>query len=341
MSFWAGRRVLVTGGGGFIGAHVASLLVARGARVTVTTGTRAAPERLAMLHALGCERIGPIDLTGPEACAAACRGQEAVLNLAHADGSVAFKRSRPAWIFRRNTVITLNMLEAALAAGVERTLVVSSSEVYPAVATPPMTESAAAAATLSDRADDGYAWSKRVSELAAQLYAREHAMKVAIARPNNVYGPGDHFDAERSRVIPGLIRDVFAAADRITVWGSGEQVRTFLYVEDFARGALDLTERYAVGDPVNFGGEEEVTILQLAEMVVRLSGRRLAVVCDPRKPAGSPRRTVDTTKAREVLGYRSSVPLETGLRATIASYQENALRVPAEGTAATGAGQAR
>ena len=332
--FWTGRRVLVTGAGGFIGAHVAALLAERGARVTVTTGTRAAPERLAMLSALGCERIGPIDLTVPEACLAACRGQEAVLSLAHADGSVAFKRSRPAWIFRRNTAVTLNMLEAALATGVERMLVVSSTEVYPASAPPPLNEPAADAATVADRAEDGYAWSKRVSELAARLYAREHAMKVAIARPNNVYGPGDHFDAERSRVIPGLIRDVFAADERITVWGSGEQIRTFLYVEDFARGALDLTERYAVADPVNFGGEEEVTIRRLAEMVVRLSGRRLAVVCDPRQPAGSPRRTVDTSKARDVLGYHPSVPLEAGLRATIASY-ESVLHAPAAGAAAT------
>ena len=337
--FWWGRRVLVTGAGGFIGAHVASQLAAHGARVTATTATRASPERLAMLYGLGCERMGPVDLSAPEACAAACRGQEIVFNLAHADGSVAFKRSRPAWIFRRNTLITLNMLEAAAAAGVERTLIVSSSEVYPADASAPMSESAAAA-TLTDRADDGYAWSKRLSELAAGLYAREHGMKVAVARPNNVYGPGDHFDLERSRVIPSLIRSVFDSSDRLLVWGSGQQVRTFLYVEDFARGVLDLTERYAVGDPVNFGGEEEVTILRLAELIVRLSGRRLAVVCDPRKPAGPPRRTVDTTKAREVLGYRPWVPLEAGLRLTIAGY-ENTMRRQATGTAAAAAGQGR
>jgi GDP-L-fucose synthase len=335
--FWLGRRVLVTGAGGFIGAHVAALLAARGARITATTATRVSPERLATLCGLGCERIGPIDLTAPEACAAACRGQEIVLNLAHADGSVAFKRSRPAWIFRRNTLITLNMLEAAVAAGVERTLIVSSSEVYPAEATAPMTESAAVA-TVADRADDGYAWSKRLSELAASLYAQERSMKVAVARPNNIYGPGDHFDLERCRVIPSLIRDVFGSSERLLVWGSGEQVRTFLYVEDFARGVLDLTERYALCDPVNFGGEEEVTIRQLAELIVRLSGRRLAVVCDPRKPAGPPRRTVDTTKARQALGYRPSVPLETGLRLTIASY-ESSLGSQAEGTAAVRGGQ--
>jgi nucleoside-diphosphate-sugar epimerase len=331
--FWPGRRVLVTGAGGFIGAHVAALLAARGARVTAATSPRPLPERLALLARHGCERTLPVDLTAPEECAAACSGQDVVLSLAHADGSVAFKRSRPAGIFRQNTLITLNLLEAAQAAGVERALVMSSSEVYPADAEAPLSE--AAGASLADRTEDGYAWSKRVSELAARLYAREHGLKVAVARPNNVYGPGDHFTGERCRVVPSLIRDTFAAADRLSVWGSGEQVRTFLYVEDLAQGLLDLTERHAVGDPVNLGGEEEVTIRQLAETIVRLCGRPLDVVCDARKPAGPLRRTVDLTKARDLLGFRAATPLERGLRLTIASY-ESALGRP-HGAAAAGA----
>jgi nucleoside-diphosphate-sugar epimerase len=332
--YWAGRRVLVTGAGGFIGAHVAAVLAAEGARVTAGTGPRPSPERLAVLEGHGCERVVPVDLTVPEECAAACRGQEAVFNLAHADGSVAFKRSRPAAIFRRNTLITLNVLEAAQAAGVERALVMSSSEVYPADAEPPLAEPAGVA-SLADRTDDGYAWSKRVSELAAGLYAREHGLKVAVARPNNVYGPGDHFEGERCRVVPSLIRGVFEASDCLRVWGSGEQVRTFLYVEDLARGLLDLTERHAVGDPVNLGGDEEVTIRRLAETIVRVCGRTLPVVCDARRPAGAARRTVDLAKARAVLGFRPATPLEEGLRLTVASY-ESARRRP-QGTAPVGA----
>jgi GDP-L-fucose synthase len=163
-------------------------------------------------------------------------------------------------------------------------------------------------------------WSKRLSELAAAFYAHERGLKVAVARPNNVYGPGDHFEAARSRVVPSLIRDVFSATDHIVLWGSGEQVRTFLYVEDLARGLLDLTERHATCDPVDFGGHEEVTIRQLAELVVRLAGRRLAVVCDRSKPSGPQRRTVDTAKAARVLGYEPEVTLETGLQWTIAAY---------------------
>jgi nucleoside-diphosphate-sugar epimerase len=334
-AFWAGRRVLVTGAGGFIGAHVAALLATRGARVTAATGPRPAPERLAFLDGRGCERIVPLDLTAAGECASACRGQEAVFNLAHADGSVAFKRSRPAWLFRWNTLITLNVLEAAQAAGVERVLIMSSSEVYPAEAEAPLAEPAGAAARLCDRTDDGYAWSKRVSELAAGLYAREHGIKVAVARPNNVYGPGDHFAGERCRVVPSLIRDAFEATDCVRVWGSGEQVRTFLYVEDLARGLLDLAEHHAAGDPVNFGGEEEVTIRQLAETIVRICGRALPVVCDAGRPAGAARRTVDLSKARAILGFRAAVPLERGLRLTVAGYEST--RRPPRGAVPVGA----
>jgi GDP-L-fucose synthase len=314
-NFWSGRRVLVTGAGGFIGSHVAAMLAARGARVTATTSQAPGRGQVEQLYRLGCAEIRAFDLSRSDDCAAACVGQEVVLNLAHIDGSVAFKRQHPASIFRRNMLITLNMLEAAANAGVDRFLLVSSSEVYSEGLEAPIPESSTFAG-LADRAEDGYAWSKRMSELGAHLYAEERGLKVAIARPNNVYGPGDH----RGRVIPMLITEAFRRSDALVVWGSGEQIRTFLYVEDFVRGLLDLVERHPEGDPVNFGGEDEVTIRQVAELIVRLSGRDLSVICDASKPAGPMRRSTDITKARELLGFRPQVALEAGLAATIEAF---------------------
>jgi nucleoside-diphosphate-sugar epimerase len=283
--------------------------------VAAVTSQVPRPAQIEHLYRIGCQDVRALDLSRTDDCIAACRGQEVVLNLAHVDGTVAFKRETPASIFRRNMLISLNMLQAASDTGVERFLLVSSSEVYSEGAPAPVEETSTFAG-LADRPEDGYAWSKRMSELGAHLYARERGLQVAIARPNNVYGPGDR----RGRVIPTLIAETFRSPDSLVVWGSGEQVRTFLYVEDFVRGLFQLVETHAVCDPVNFGGTEEITIRALAELIVRLSGRPLRVTCDPSRHAGPLRRTVDATKAQQLLGFRPEVALEAGLAATIEDF---------------------
>jgi nucleoside-diphosphate-sugar epimerase len=133
-----------------------------------------------------------------------------------------------------------------------------------------------------------------------------------------VYGPGDDLDPARGRVIPTFIRNVFEGQP-IVIWGDGEQVRSFLYVEDLARGMLALTEKYAVCSPVNFSGEA-ITVRGLAEMVMRIAGRRVEIRCERDKPAGAARRIIDTSKAERVLGFRPQVSLEEGLERTIAAY---------------------
>ncbi|MFB3827322.1 MAG: NAD-dependent epimerase/dehydratase family protein [Bryobacteraceae bacterium] len=316
--FWRGRKVLVTGACGFIGSRTLQALAGLGARVTgaVLPGEERRPE----LAQPGV-RVCAADLTRPADCEEACRGQDAVLNFAHEDGSAAFKKSRPAYIFRQNLLITLNLIEAACRCGVERFLVTSSAEVYPCDSPSPTAEWYAFANGM-DRLDDGYVWSKRMSEVAARLFAEERGIKIAIARPNNVYGPGDSFEPGRGRVVPTFIRSIVEDANGLTIWGDGEQVRTFLYIDDLVRGVLDLVEKYAVGEPVNLGGCETITIKRLAEKIARLAGRDAAIVCDSSKPAGPAVRIPDLETARRVLGFQPQVPLETGLRLTLKDYLE-------------------
>ena len=317
--FWYRKKVLVTGGSGFIGSHLVERLVTRGAEVTATV--RSSDDAAdSTLHSVKDDvNIREADLSELSNCLEVCRGQEAVLSIAHVDGSVAFKRSYPALILRQNMLITLNMLEAACRSGAERFLLTSSAEVYPPGAPSPTPE-CEGFDNLGEQLDDGYAWSKRMSEFAAKLFAKQYGIKVAIARPNNVYGPGDYYDVNRGRVIPMFIRKALSADEPILIWGTGEQVRTFLYVDDVARGMLDLTERYATCDPVNLGGDDEISVRRLAELIAGLSGSRVEIRCDSSKPAGPARRICDISKAKQVIGFEPAVKLEEGLRRTIDCY---------------------
>ncbi len=321
-TFWQGRRVLVTGGSGFIGSHVVELLVSLGAEVTATDFETPGSPGLENLRSAS-DRIATVqvDLTRPDACVAICEEKDVVINAAHLDGSVAFKRTRPAFIYQQNMRITLNMLEAACNNEVDRFLVMSSAEVYPPEADSPTPESEGLMG-LPDPVTDGYAWSKRGSELAGTFFAREYGLKVAIARPSNVYGPRDYLDPKRGRVIPMFIRRILEDEPSLQIWGTGEQVRTFLYVKDLARGLLELVEKHPECDPVNLCGTEEITIRGLAELIVRMSGREAQISCDPEKPGGPERRTCNADKASRILGFAPSVPLEQGLVETIAYFRE-------------------
>lgn len=316
--FWNGKRVLVTGGCGFIGSHVVEALVRRGAEVTATMSrarpVAAAAERLWPMS--DGVRIESVDLADAEECSDACRGHDVILGLAHVDGSIAFKRAQAASIFRHNVTVSLNLLEAARVHDVERVLLMSSAE---AAGNDGAHDPHDVDPWLSPAwgADDGYAWSKRMSEFSAQLWSRQYGVKVAVARPGNVYGPRDHFENGRARVIPNFIRQALTGDGPIVIWGSGEQVRSFLYVEDLARGLLDLTEKHAAADPVDFAGTQEISLRDLASLIVRLSGRTVDVVCDTNRPSGPERRRAASDKAERLLGFRPLVPLETGLSRTI------------------------
>jgi GDP-L-fucose synthase len=314
-TFWEGRRVLVTGGNGFIGGWAVDKLLELRAdlSVTVRPGTDSTWLRRRNLNILAA------DLEIPENCHAVCRRQEVILSFAHKDGSGDYKRRHPASLFRQNMSITFNLMEAAARSGVERMLITSSAEVYAPDSAVPTSE-AAAFRNLEGTYGDGYGWSKRMSELAAALYSREYGIKLAIARPSNVYGPRDTVDLARGRVVPMFVLRVLRG-EPIVIWGDGQQVRTFLYVEDFVRGAIDLTERHATGEPVNFSGDEQITIGNLAATIARLAGQPLDICCQTDKPAGSPRRILDTTRATEVIGFKPRIGLEEGLRLTIDSYR--------------------
>lgn len=320
-SFWLGKKVLVTGGTGFIGSHVVEKLVGLGAKVAVLDKIKnGAIKNIGYLKG----KISFIqgDCTTFETAYRACKGQEVVMNLAARVGGIEYNRTHQATMLRDNLLIETVMIEAARRAGVARFLVVSSACVYPHDALVPTPEPEGFRGE-PEETNAGYGWAKRMAEKLGIYYAEEFRMKVGIVRPYNAYGPRDHFDPATSHVIPALIKRVFDNEDPVRVWGSGKQTRAFLFVEDLANGMIQAIEKHAVPDPVNLGTDEEVTIRELVEMIVRLSGKSPKIVFDATKPDGSPRRNSDNAKAREKIGFVATTKLREGLQNTIAWYRKN------------------
>jgi GDP-L-fucose synthase len=327
--FWSGKRVLVTGGTGFIGSHVVEQLLTLGARVRVPVHTPERAERFLGPRLSEIETM-TADLRDPGAAERVVRNQEIVMHLAAVVGGIEYNIAHPASIFRDNTLVFIGTLDAARRAGVERFLVTSSACVYPRHCTIPTPESEG----FRDRPEptnEGYGWAKRMQEFLGESYAREYGMKVAIARPYNCYGPRDNFSKESSHVIPALIRRIWTdREDPLAVWGSGTQSRSFLYVEDFARGLIEVTEKHPQAEALNVGADEETTIAELVETLSVIHeetrGKRIQYRFDTSKPEGQPRRRCDTRLVEERVGFRARWDLASGLRATVKWYLENGPR---------------
>jgi GDP-L-fucose synthase len=323
VGFWDGRKVLVTGGAGFIGSHVVEDLLARSPSVRVVVADALPSERAVFLSGVR-ERISyeRADLRSEADCARVCEGAEAVLHVAAKVGGLGYNLSHPATMFRENVRMASRMLEAAQLAGAERFLLVSSACVYPRHCPIPTPETEGFSG-WPEPTNEGYGWAKRMGEFEAMAVHKEFGLRVAIARPYNAYGPRDNFDPASSHVIAALVRRALSGENPLRVWGDGSATRSFLFAADMARGLVDTVERYAECDPVNLGSDEEISVADLARLIADLSGPGKEVVFDPSKPAGQPRRRCDTRKAREKVGFSAAVGLREGLRRTIEWCREN------------------
>ncbi len=321
MSAWAGRRMLVTGGTGFIGSHMVETLLERGAQVRVVGRSR---ERFFTVLGPRAKDVEFLegDLSDPSMARRACYQMQAVCHLAGSVAGVGYNHQHPGTIFTANVEMGVRMLDAAARAGVDRFLCMSSACVYRRDCIVPTPESEGFVGD-PEPTNFGYGWAKRVLEVQARCYAQEFPMQIAIVRPYNAYGPRDNFNWETSHVIPALIRKAVEGHDPIVLWGDGTQSRSFLYVSDFVEGSLLALEWYAACDPVHIGTTEEITVAELMRLILELSGRQAKVVCDTTKPQGQPRRLGDFTKAKTKLGFSPAVPLREGLRRTIAWYLES------------------
>ncbi len=312
--FWSGKKILVTGGAGFLGQSVIRILLEKGAR----------PKDIFV------PRSDQYDLRFQVACAKVVTGQDIVIHMAANAGGIGWNRAHPGALFYDNIAMGALLMEEARVAGVEKFVQIGTVCSYPF--RPPR---------IPFREDDlwegypevtnaPYGIAKKALMVMGQAYREEYGFRVIYLLPVNLYGPGDHFEPEKSHVIPALIRKFVEAkesgAEEVEVWGSGHHEgvpvsREFLYVDDAAEAIVLATERYEKPDPVNIGSGQEIAINDLVEMIGRLTGFRGRIVRDPSRPDGQPRRCLDTSRAKAEFGFVALTPFEEGLRKTIEWYE--------------------
>jgi nucleoside-diphosphate-sugar epimerase len=324
-SFWKNKKVLVTGASGFIGSHTIDALLERGAIVTAIVSPKTGKEKIKrnLGHVLKQAKIIKADLLSLNECLKITHNQNAVFNFAAMDGGVYFKMKYPAKIFRTNSQITLNMLEAARQNKANRFLLISSIEVYPGNLPSRVNEKYGSREGLDEKTE-GYSWSKRFGEVAAKMYHKEHGMNIAVARLGNVYGPRDYSDKEKGRVIPTFISQSLQGQD-IRVAGDGMQERAFLYVADLVEALLNLMEKYAVCDPVNVASDKYITIRDLAGLVINIIGKNNKLTLEKSDISFSRKRRISVNKAKKVIRLKEKETIETGLKKTINFFTNTAV----------------
>lgn len=311
-NFWKGKKVLVTGGGGFLGKVVIRKLKEKG----VSDENIIDP------------RSKDYDLTEQSDVRKLFKKfkPNIVLHIAGQTGGIQDNRDNPGRYFYNNLMIGSLTIEEARRAGVEKLVAVGSVCSYPKFAPIPFKEEDLWNG-YPEETNAPYGLAKKMMLVQSQAYRQQYGFNSNHLLMINLYGPGDHFDPVRSHVIPALIMKFMKAKEsgekEVVAWGTGKASREFLYVDDAAEAIILAAERYDSSEPVNIGASFEITIKDLTELIARLIGYKGKVVWDTTKPDGQPRRKLDTSKAKKEFGFKSKVSFEEGLRKTITWYKKN------------------
>jgi len=316
VSFWETRRVLVTGGAGFLGRTLLRKLAEKGALSV------AAP------------RADEVDLRDQAAIRRCLRATkpDLVIHAAAVVGGIGANRAHPGRFFYENAVMGIELIEEARLAGVGRLVCLGTICAYPKFTPVPFREEELWNG-YPEETNAPYGLAKKMLLVQLQAYRAEYGFRGIFLLPVNLYGPEDNFDLETSHVIPAMIRKFLeagaAGASEVTLWGDGSPTREFLFVEDAADGILAAAERYDGAEPVNLGSGEEISIRDLAALVAKKTGYAGAVRWDTSKPNGQPRRRLDVSRAERLFGWRATTRLAEGLERTVAWYRESRAGAPA------------
>jgi len=309
MMFWDGKKVLVTGGAGFLGSSLVRTLERHGL----------AKENIS------APRSRDLDLRRWENCVEAVQDIDLVIHLAAKVGGIGYNMENPGSLFYDNAIMGIQLVEAARQAGVEKFVAVGTICAYPKFTPVPFQEKDLWNG-YPEETNAPYGLAKKMLLVQAQAYRQQYGFNAIYLLPVNLYGPGDNFNPASSHVIPALIKKFVEAvetgAESVEVWGTGAASREFLYVDDAAEGIALAAERYDKPDPVNLGAGFEITIRDLATLIADLTGFTGEIVWDAAKPDGQPRRCLAVSRAEQEFGFRAKKGLHDGLKETVAWYMD-------------------
>lgn len=307
--FWKDKRVVVTGGAGFLGSYVVEKLQER-----------------------GCENIfvprsKDYDLTREEAIIRLLKDTKPhmIIHLAAVVGGIGANRENPGTFFYKNLMMGVQLIEQARLHNVDKFVAIGTICAYPKYTPVPFKEEDLWNG-YPEETNAPYGLAKKMMLVQSQAYRQQYGFNSIYLLPVNLYGPRDNFDPKTSHVIPALIKKCVDAVnegkDEIVVWGTGNATREFLYVEDCAEAIVLAAEKYNGSDPVNIGSGFEISIKDLAKLIAELTGFKGRIVWDTTKPDGQPRRRLDTTKAEKYFGFKAKTDFREGLKKTIEWYKQ-------------------
>ena len=305
---WSGKKVLVTGGNGFLGSHVVNELKNLNVKDVFTPASK------------------DYDLRNRTDCKKVLKDIDVVFHLASTSGGIMFLKERPAEAFYDNIMMGVNLIHEAKEAGIEKLIITGAVSSYPKLAPIPFNEKNIWDG-YPDETNAPYGIAKRTLLVQSQAYRQQFDFNSIILFLTNLYGPKDHFDPTSATVIPALIHKISSAKKQndksISIWGDGTPTRDFLYVQDAVRGLMLAAEKYDEGLPINLGSDQETTINELVNLISKIIGFKGQIKWDKSKPNGQPRRKVSNKLAEEKLGFKAETTLEEGLQKTIEWFQKH------------------